>query len=518
MEDIFTTKDIRQIESKGLTVEKVLSHIEIFKKGFPFVRLDRRCTAGDGITVIPESDFERLARIHAEMVSAQRVMKFVPASGAASRMFKPLLALNSRYKQLDEQQLVAATKQGEPDHTFVLTFVQGIKKFAFYDDLKSAMVKAAMNIETLLAKGQYKHILEYTLTPQGLNYANLPKGLIKFHSYPGYSRTAFEEHLVEAATYSNYRVHFTVALSHQNLIEDHIRQVCRRYEKEGIAFTIDFSTQKPSTDTIAVDPGNKPFRNQDGSLLFRPGGHGALLENIHDLAGDIIFIKNIDNIVPDHLKSETYCYKRVLGGYLIELQHETFRYLRKLANHEGDDQFLDQVVDFAQQKLSIIVPKDIDEYSRKEKIAFLFSRLHRPLRVCGMVKNEGEPGGGPFWVKQSDGSVSLQIVEKSQIDMTSSEQQAILESSTHFNPVDLVCGVRDYTGKPFNLMEFVDPDTGFISHKSQDGKELKALELPGLWNGAMAHWNTVFVEVPLITFNPVKTVNDLLRQEHQQRQ
>lgn len=515
MENIFTPQDLQQIEAKGLTVEKILSQIEIFKKGVPFVSLDRPCTVGDGITIIPEHEFDRLTTRHAEAVSNGRVKKFVPASGAASRLFKPLLALNNRCRQLNEQQLAAGVQSGDADYLFVQTFLHNIQRFAFYDDLKAVMETAGLHLEKLLSQGQYKEILEYTLTPKGLNYGDSPKGLIRFHAYPAYARTAFEEHLMEAGAYSNCRVHFTVLPAHDQDIENFIHEVSHRYADECIVFHIEFSVQKASTDTIAVDLENRPFRKHDAGLLFRPGGHGTLLENIHELAGDIIFMKNIDNIVPDHLKTETYRYKRVLGGYLLELQHETFRYLKKLAQKESDEEFLGRVSDFARQKLSISMPHDIQEYSPAQKIEFLYSRLNRPLRVCGMVKNQGEPGGGPFWVKHSDGSVSLQIVEKSQIDMNSAGQRKILESSTHFNPVDVVCGVRDYTGNSFNLPEFVDPNAGFISRKSQDGKELKALELPGLWNGAMAYWNTIFVEVPLMTFNPVKTVIDLLRPEHQ---
>ncbi|MDY7038596.1 MAG: DUF4301 family protein, partial [Thermodesulfobacteriota bacterium] len=287
------------------------------------------------------------------------------------------------------------------------------------------------------------------------------------------------------------------------------------YERQGVRYELSFSVQKPSTDTIAVDLDNRPLRGKHGELVFRPGGHGALLENLNDLKGDIVFIKNIDNLVQDRLKKKTYIYKKALGGYLVELQGDIFKYIKRLINRDVDEPFLNQVFEFMRSKLSIITPEGMGQSSRSEKLEFLITRLNRPLRICGMVENEGEPGGGPFWVEHEDKTLSLQIVESSQVDMESNDQSAIWKSSTHFNPVDLICGVRDHSGMPFDLMHFSDPDTGFISMKSKDGNELKALELPGLWNGAMANWNTVFVEVPIITFNPVKTVLDLLRKEHQ---
>ncbi len=377
-----------------------------------------------------------------------------------------------------------------------------------------------MDIESLLSRGQYKNILEYILTAKGLDYADLPKGLIKFHRYPDHSRTPFEEHLVEAAAYVKdrngvARIHFTISPEHEGAIKNHIERVRDRYEKSGVKYEITFSYQKPSTDTVAVDLENRPFRDAEGKLVFRPGGHGALLENLYELEGDIIFIKNIDNVVPDRLKGETYLYKRVLGGLLVELQKQIFQYLDRISKGDLNEPLIEEIIGFASDRLYIVLPKRIGQGTKEEKADFLFSRLNRPLRVCGIVKNQGEPGGGPFWVEHADGTSSMQIVESSQVNMKSAGQKEIWESSTHFNPVDLVCGVRDYLGKAFNLMNFTDPETGFISTKSYEGRELKALELPGLWNGGMANWNTVFVEVPIITFNPVKTVFDLLRKEHQ---
>ncbi|MBW1887274.1 MAG: DUF4301 family protein [Deltaproteobacteria bacterium] len=513
-------EDLDQIKKLGITTEQVNAQIEMFKRGFPFSKLNRSTTVGDGIIVLQQNELERLGDLFLQAALSGRTMKFVPASGAASRMFKLLLSFNNRYEQIDEKYIRAEAEKDDTDHQTFLRFIRGIKSFAFYDDLKTAMSGDDVEMETLISEGQYKEILEYLLTSEGLNLSNLPKGLIKFHQYPDHSRTPFEEHMVEAAAYTqdsekNVRIHFTVSPEHEDPIQAHIMNIRDRYEKSGIRYDLSFSVQKTATDTIAVDMENNPFRDRDGRLLFRPGGHGALLENLNDLKGDIIFIKNIDNVVPDRIKQATYVYKKALGGYLIELQNKIADYLGRLLSKDVDEPLINQALDFARHKLSIIPSEGVVKGSKDEKIEFLISRLNRPLRVCGMVKNVGEPGGGPFWVEHGDGTTSLQIVESSQVDMKSAEQKVIWESSTHFNPVDLICGVHDYLGDPFNLMNYTDPDTGFISIKSKEGRELKALELPGLWNGAMANWNSVFIEVPIITFNPVKTVMDLLREEHQ---
>jgi hypothetical protein len=516
----FNEDDIKQIKSREITPEIVKSQIEIFKKGFPPVKLKRPCTIGDGITVTEKSELERLADVYLQAALSERAMKFVPASGAASRMWKLLVSFDNCYDYIDVQHITSQAEKGDPDHKSFLQFIRNIRKFAFYDDLRSAMSKDGLDIDLLISRGQYKDILEYVLTPKGLDYASLPKGLIKFHRYSDRSRTPFEEHLVEAAAYVKdknnvARIHFTISPEHEEAVKNHIEQVRSQYEQSGVKYEITFSHQKPSTDTIAVDLENRPFRDVDGNLVFRPGGHGALLENLNELMGDIIFIKNIDNVVPDRLKYETYFYKRALGGLLVELRRQIFHYLESFSNNDLDESLIKEMFEFAGDKLFIIPPEQVERGSREEKINFLFSKLNRPLRVCGIVKNQGEPGGGPFWVEHADKTVSMQIVESSQVEMESAEQEDIWKSSTHFNPVDLVCGICDYLGRPFNLMNFRDPETGFIPIKSYDGRELKALELPGLWNGGMANWNTVFVEVPIITFNPVKTMFDLLRKEHQ---
>jgi hypothetical protein len=513
-------EDLKQIEARGMSREQVISQLETFRKGFSCARLIRPCTVGDGIEVLKKADLARLKETFSAAALAGRVMKFVPASGAATRMFKSLIAFHERHNQMDENEIMAAGEKEEPDHASYVEFIKGIKKFAFYEDLKSAMSRDGLDTEDLISAREYGPILEYVLSSKGLDLAHLPKGLIKFHRYPETSRTAFEEQLVEATGYTIdknglARVHFTVSPEHEASIKTHVRRIIDHYEKSGVKFEVTFSAQKPSTDTIAAQLDNSPFRGRDGRLVFRPGGHGALLENLNALRGDLVFIKNIDNVVPDRLKPETIIYKRALGGYLIERQKEIFECLERSSSKDLEDGYIEEMFAFIRDRLCITPPEGVEQGSREEKIDYLVSRLNRPLRVCGMVKNEGEPGGGPFWVEHADKSTSVQIVESSQVDMESAEQRGVWDSSTHFNPVDLFCGVRDYMGRPFDLTKFVDPGTGLTSVKSKEGKELKALELPGLWNGSMAYWNTVFVQVPIITFNPVKTVLDLLRKEHQ---
>ena len=435
------------------------------------------------------------------------VVKFVPASGAASRMFKNLFEfLGADYDV--------------PETKFEKTFFEQIEKFAFYNDLNAACEKAfEKNIPALMAEGDYKAVVAALLEAAGLNYGALPKGLLKFHRYEDGSRTPLEEHLVEGALYAankngKVNVHFTVSPEHRRLFENLVADKAVVYAKKyGVDYNVTFSEQKPCTDTIAADMNNQPFRD-NGKLLFRPGGHGALIENLNDLDADIIFIKNIDNVVPDKLKGDTVLYKKLIAGVLVALQQKAFAYLELLDSGRYTHEQVLEILQFLQKKLFCKNPetKNLED---AELVLYLKEKLNRPMRVCGMVKNVGEPGGGPFLAYNSDGTISLQILESSQIDMDDPEKKEMFEKGTHFNPVDLVCAVRDYKGHKFNLVNFVDKATGFISYKSKNGKDLKALELPGLWNGAMSDWNTVFVEVSLSTFNPVKTVNDLLREQHQ---
>lgn len=515
---MFTESNIRQIEEKGITVDKIESQLECFRKGFPSILLSAPANIeNNGISRIDDERILSLCKLFEESLTTRRIMKFVPASGAASRMFKSLFSFMEKYDGTEKaHDLFLADKS----FNSVFKFISELEKFAFFSDLKAVMSIAGIDIDNCITTHYYNNIIDFLLLEKGLNYASLPKGLLKFHKYSNTSRTAFEEHFVEAANYSSDKqgeasIHFTLSPEHIYKFKNLIQQTIVGYEKKlNVRFNITYSIQKPGTDTIAVDLNNQPFCEPDGSLLFRPGGHGALLENLNELNGDIIFIKNIDNIVPDRLKEETYKYKKAIGGLLVELQEEVWKYLRILETVKVQENLLDEIIQFANSQLNIPLAFSAS-LSNDEKIKILFSKLNRPIRVCGMVKNEGEPGGGPFWTKNSNDELSLQIVESSQIDMNNAEQKNIFESSTHFNPVDLVCGVRDYKGNNFNLLSFTDPATGFISIKSKDGRDLKALELPGLWNGAMADWITIFVEVPIITFNPVKTVNDLLREEHQ---
>ena len=519
--DIFSKEDLEQIKEHGLSLEAVLRQLEQLNRPTPYLHLVRPCKIGDGIEKINPQDQQRYIEYFEQEVQKGRFLKFVPASGAATRMFRVLQRYYNKGEEISVEALSAQAAQGEKEAAEFFQFFNGLKKFAFYPNLAEVMHKRGYDIEALYDKGKYINILRFILTDEGLQYGNMPKALILFHRYNGEARTAFEEHLVEAAHYvtdtkGRAPLHLTVADEHLERFRSFLKGVRATYENRfRVAYDISFSLQKKSTDTIAVDMDNRPFRLPDGSLLFRPGGHGALIENLNDLGGDLIFIKNIDNVAPDHLKPETYKWKKILAGLLVTLQNRIHGYLRILHNGVITEKKETEIVGFMKETLALSLPEGVEHWSPEKKRDFFMSALDRPIRVCGMVRNVGEPGGGPFWVRDKSGQISKQIVEVAQIDPESEDQQAILRASTHFNPVDLVCGVRDWQGKPFDLRNFVDHDAVFISQKSKDGKDLRALELPGLWNGAMAKWITIFVEVPLITFNPVKTVNALLRAEHQ---
>jgi len=518
---VFSEQDFKQIKDHGLTLSEVKRQLERFNMPRPFLKLAGPCMVGDGIRTFDRERREALAALYERERPGRRCVKFVPASGAASRMFKVLLRYFHQDGEILRPSLDREASAGSRHAGQFLVFADGLRRFAFYRDLQSIMDDNGLSLDALLKQGRFRDILRLLLTGAGLDYADLPKGLLKFHEYPGGSRTAFEEHLVEAASYvtdGNGRcaLNFTVSPEHMEGFKAALRKARGVYEERfSVLYDVSFSVQDPSTDTIAVDPDNVPFRQEDGSLLFRPGGHGALLENLNHMDGDIIFIKNIDNVVPDHLKAETFIWKKITAGYLIEVERRIFDYMEKLASPHVGPRLLAEATDFLEMELLIPMPSDLRQRSPMDNRAFLMEKLDRPVRVCGMVKNVGEPGGGPFWVEEASGRRSLQIVETAQIDFDSREQQEIFDASTHFNPVDLVCGIRDWRGKPFDLSRFVDPNAVFISQKSKGGKDLKALEHPGLWNGSMSGWITIFVEVPGITFNPVKTVNDLLRKEHQ---
>ena len=515
---MFTQKDIEQIIKRGSKLETVEKQIQHFKNGFPYIRLAAAATPGKGVRVLKDNEVENYANYFDENRHEYEIVKFVPASGAASRMFKNLFEFREKFNKSPE---VIEQYKNDLGFDSPLQFFNNIESFAFYSDLEKLMSEKGLNIQQLIEDFDFKTVLDIFLEENGLNYASLPKGLLQFHKYDDEARLAVEEHLMEALNYASdkknvCRIHLTVSPEHQQKFESAIIEKQKKFEKRhGATFQVSFSQQKASSDTIAVDLSNEPFRNEVGSLLFRPAGHGALIENLNDLKGEIIFIKNIDNVVPDQLREPTYLYKKALGGLLFKLQHQCFDFLDLLEDGNIDDAELENIKQFAENELNIFIPNAYLGYEKMEQVDFLYNKLNRPMRICGMVKNEGEPGGGPFWVKSQTDELSLQVVESSQIDFSDVEQKNIVKQSTHFNPVDLVCGVSDFRGDNFDLTEFVDPETGFISIKSKDGKSLKAQELPGLWNGAMADWITIFVEVPLITFNPVKTINDLLRPQHQ---
>ena len=504
---MLSTEDKALLAEKGIAEEQIEGQLECFRKGFPYLKLKAAASLDNGILSPSEDDCKHYVDVwNAYKQGGRSVCKFVPASGAASRMFKNM------FEFLDADYDV-------PQTDFEKNFFDHIRLFAFYDDLNAACLKnEGQDVEALLADGKFKAVVANMLQEKGLNYGQLPKGLLKFHKYPEGARTPLEEHLVEAALYAasqgKAEVHFTVSTEHRALFEALVADKLPVYEaKYGVKYHVTFSEQKPSTDTLAATMENEPFRI-DGKLLFRPGGHGALIENLNDLQSDVIFIKNIDNVVPDRLKSATVQYKQVIAGILVSLQQKSFEYLRLLDGGMYCHSDLEEIIRFVQQNL-FCRNEMIKDFEDAELVIYLRKKLNRPMRVCGVVRNVGEPGGGPFLAYNADGSVSLQILESSQIDKNNPEYVEMFNKGTHFNPVDLVCAVKNYKGEKFNLVDYVDPSTGFISYKSKNGKELKALELPGLWNGAMSNWNTVFVEVPLQTFNPVKTVNDLLREQHQ---
>jgi hypothetical protein len=505
---VFTQKDLDQLAAKGITTKKVSAQLENFATGFPFADITAPATAANGVLQVSEAEIKHYESRYDANTADEKIVKFVPASGAASRMFQAVFEFMNSYS--GDTSFLENKNFASPS-----TFFNLLEKFAFYEDLKTAYEKQFGSFK----RADYVNILKTLLTEIGLNYGNLPKGLLKFHPYKGHSRTSAEEHLVEAALYGASQgaanVHFTVSPEHKKAFSEHVESVKNVYERAfGITLNIEFSVQKPSTDTVAGDEHNEPFRNSDGSMLFRPGGHGALIENLNDIDADVIFIKNIDNIVPDRLKDTTVSYKKIIGGILVDLRDKLFAYI-KLLKSKPSAELQAEILNFFAEKLFYTPEAKFASLNFEARTAYLLQKLNRPIRVCGMVKNEGEPGGGPFFVRNSKGDIGLQIVESSQIDFKNPAQKQLADSATHFNPVDLVCAVKDYTGKKFDLRNFIDEETGFISEKSKDGKKLKAQELPGLWNGAMADWNTLFVEVPIITFNPVKIVNDLLREQHQ---
>ena len=508
----FSASDLQQIASLGLTESDVNRQIDNFRKGFPKTHLVAAATVDNGgLLRLDDQAINRYSKYYQQASSGKKILKFVPASGAATRMFKDLYSFTSTYFGIDYKI--------ENEHPSVKEFLEKIRTFAFFDDLVACMKNANADFEDYMQRGDYSTIINFLLKEQYMGYGNLPKGLLKFHKYGHLQRTPLEEHIVEGAEYARMadgtvNLHFTVSPEHRALFRKKIAEVKRYYEDAfHIKLNISFSEQKHYTDIIAVDEQNNPVRDEDGKLIFRPGGHGALIENLNEQRADLIFVKNIDNVVPDWMKHTTIVYKKVLAGLLLYLQQQTFDYLETLDRGASPAE-LKKIEKFATQQLFIELDENYRKAEPRQRAQRLHDLLNRPMRVCGMVKNQGEPGGGPFFTLNTQGIKSLQVVETAQINTKDPSQEAILSGATHFNPVDLVCATKNYHGRYFDLRQYVDPATGFISKKTKGATTLKSQELPGLWNGAMANWTTIFVEVPLATFNPVKTVNDLLRKEH----
>ena len=515
----FTEEDIKQIEKKGLSIEKVNAQIEVFKKGISFSNLISVATVGNGILKLKPEDQKKHVALFENKLEEKSIIKFTPASGAATRMFKFLFQFLEEYNPKKESINSYINRNKAKDLSL---FFVGLEKFTFYERVIQKARQVDEYYDRLYDNEQRLLFVKTMLDEDKLNFSYYPKGLFPFHKYKDHNATAFEEHLFEAALYcaskGKAKLHFTISEKHKNKFDEEFERIERIVEqKTNAQFDISFSYQKESTDTIAVNKNNEPFREDSGSLHFRPSGHGALLENLNEIDADVIFIKNIDNVVVYKYETEVSHYKKMLGGILLGVQEQAFNYAKKLEEITVSDEDIVEIVKFLKEKLNVVFSSEYEKFSKRFQAEYLMEKLNRPIRVCGMVKNEGEPGGGPFWVKDKNGTISLQIVESAQIDKDIKSQKDILKNSTHFNPVDIVCGIKNYKGEKYNLNDFVDQDTAFIAMKTKTGKDIKALELPGLWNGSMAFWNTIFVEVPLITFNPVKTVNDLLKAPHQVR-
>jgi hypothetical protein len=491
----FSERDEELLKRRGMSVNAVLQQIHQFIQDTQPARLDRPCTVGDGILSLTPTDCLAYSRLYESSRQHLSIQKFVPASGAASRMFKHLYNYNpENVSELTEE--------------FILRF----DHFPFIEILREQLQQAGLDLNTLRENNDWGRIFQFILQPEGLNYDDQLKGLVVFHQYADEVRCAFDEHLHESVAYAKQhdgrcRLHFTLAPQHAERVMNYFDQKLKQFEYDH--FEITYSDQNSSTDTLALTKDNEPFRDSEGNLVFRPSGHGALIHNLQQLDADVIFMKNIDNVTVRSALSDTIFYKQIIGGLLIELRTRVFDLLTRL---NQNDSKLDEALEFIQTWFQPGLPLGM---SRDQLHQYAVLRLDRPIRVCGMVRNEGEPGGGPFWVKMQGGYISKQIVERSQVDMTDPQQSKILMSATHFNPVDIACSIRNRSGENYRLEDFIDYTSGFVTEKFQQGAVLKALEWPGLWNGAMALWNTVFVEVPVSTFNPVKTVNDLLRPGHQ---
>lgn len=506
---MLTEKDQQQLENKGITAKQIENQIKRFETGFPQLGIKSVAKVGDGIMRLGEKDINHYIKLWRQsQLDGVTIEKFVPASGAASRMFKKMFAFTTSGRTV-------------PETDFEKQYFDNINHFAFYPALNKACDKLyKATIPQLIQDGKYVEIVKAMLESNGLNYGFLPKALLQFHRTAGGGvHTSLEEHLEEGAQFAanskrEVNIHFTVSPEHRKEFEKVLKAKIPAMEMVwGVKYNVTMSEQKQSTDTIAVNLDNTPYRDKDGNLFFRPAGHGALIENLNERDADVVFVKNIDNVVPLRLRNATIRYKKAIGGYLIDVQRQIRKHLATLDKGATVNE-LKNILKFVENRLCTRneATEGMDE---KQLAEYLRGKLNRPIRVCGMVLNEGEPGGGPYLVYNADGSYSPQILEAAQIDENDPAAVELMKSGTHFNPVDLVCYIKDYKGNKFDLKQFVDQETGLISMKSTGGVEIKALELPGLWNGSMSDWNTIFVEVPIETFNPVKTVNDLLRPQHQ---
>ncbi|MBP2283999.1 nicotinamide riboside kinase [Flavobacterium sp. CG_23.5] len=508
--------DFVQIYTLGISISTVQKQLKFLQNGISKINLVAPATLYNGILKLSETEFKQKAAFFDAQKSNLKLLKFVPSSGAASRMFK---FLNTFLNEFDfENESINAYINRKKD-TELSIFIIGMKKFPFFKAVHKKLKEEFIEFDSLERDYKNYYFIKLLMASDYFDFANKPKGILPFHKYITTIATPIEEHLYECGYYSssngNSLLHFTVSENHQDQFQSIINLTKNKVEKEsGTTIEVSYSYQNKSTDTLAVDLSNNPFRNEMGELLFRPGGHGALIENLNDLNADIIFIKNIDNVIQNN-NEKIALYKKALAGTLLELQQQIFSYLNLIELNRVEEKHIEEIIPFLKEKLNVGIADEFDTFTLENKISIIKDSLNRPIRVCGMVKNEGEPGGGPFWVKSENGAVSLQIVESSQVDLNNESEVSILANATHFNPVDLVCGIKNYKNKKFDLNQFVDHNSGFIVEKNTNGKQIKAYELPGLWNGAMAHWLTVFVQVPLITFNPVKTVNDLLKPAHQ---
>ena len=513
----FNSLDTKFIEKKGLTLKKVEQQLQLLKTGLPFINLERAATVGDGILKFSDEQSLDLIETYDKHKDQLKIVKFVPASGAATRMFKFLFDFIKDFKPNKQSINAYVNKFKAADLSL---FFIGLEKLPFYNLVITYLKAQNKNYNKLSNDEKLVAFIQAILNEDQLAFSAFPKGLLPFHKYKDHLASAFEEHLFEAALYATSNgkasLHFTISEKHKEKFDTEFARIQQIVEsKTNTKFDISFSYQKESTDTIAVSTKNEIVREDNQELYFRPSGHGALLENLNDFDADIIFIKNIDNVVVYNYEDEVAKSKKMLAGLLINIKKQAFKYAKDLDTKQLSHDDIVEIAEFLICKMNVVISPEFEKYSTAYQIDYLKNKLDRPIRICGMVQNEGEPGGGPFWVKDEGANLSLQIVESAQINKKDKEQKNILKKATHFNPVDIVCSTKNYKGETYDLQKFVDHQTAFITMKTKEGKDIKALELPGLWNGSMSNWNTIFVEVPLVTFNPVKTVNDLLKPTHQ---